>query len=276
MQSPTVTLSSGFALPLVGLGTSPMLGVPAARATASALEVGYRLIDTATRYGNELSVGMGIAHSGVDRREIVVQTKLAGGDHGFDEAINAAKESARRLRVSRLDVYLIHWPCPSLGRAVDSWNALLTLADEGFIKVPGVSNFREHHLQMLYDETGRWPEVNQIQCSPALARTRLRKFMHERGIAVQAWHPTGRREGLLGNEAVTTMARKYGRSPTQIALRWAVQQEISVIPKSSHVGRQRENLDLFDFALDDNDLARLATLDRGEGAARDPDVEEEF
>ncbi|MGC4933204.1 aldo/keto reductase [Gordonia sp. DT30] len=276
MEIPSVTLASGFSLPLVGLGTYDMLGMPCVQAVSHALDSGYRLLDTASRYSNERSVGLGIEESGVDRSEVIVATKLGGGDQGFDEAITAAKESARRLGVAYIDVYLIHWPCPSLGRTVDSWKALLTLADEGFIRVPGVSNFKEHQLQELYDETGRWPELNQIQCSPALARTELREFMRDNDIHAQAWHPTGRKDGMSGDATVIRLARKYGKSPTQIALRWAVQQGIGVVPKSSHKGRQLENIDLFGFELDADDLAALAELDRGEGAARNSDVEEEF
>lgn len=273
---PSVELNNGYSIPMVGLGTFDMLGRPGVGAVAGALRAGYRMVDTATRYSNERSVGLGLRESGVPRDEVVVQTKLGGGDQGFDEAINAAKDSARRLGVDHIDVYLIHWPCPSLGRTVDSWKALLTLADEGFIRTAGVSNFKQHHLQMLYDETGRWPALNQIQCSPALARTELREFMTEKGIHAQAWHPTGRKEGMLGEAVVIRLARKYGKSPTQIALRWAVQHGVSVVPKSSHLGRQRENADVFDFHFDAEDLAALAALDRGEKAARDSDVEEEF
>ncbi|MDL9947233.1 aldo/keto reductase [Gordonia sp. ABSL11-1] len=276
MDIPSVELNNGYSIPMVGLGTFDMLGRPGVSAVAGALRAGYRLLDTASRYSNERSVGLGLRESGVDRDEVVVQTKLGGGDQGFDEAINAATDSARRLGVDHIDVYLIHWPCPSLGRTVDSWKALLTLADEGFIRTAGVSNFKQHHLQMLYDETGRWPALNQIQCSPALARTELRDFMEEKGIHAQAWHPTGRKEGMLGEAAVIKLARKYGKSPTQIALRWSVQHGIGVVPKSSHTGRQLENADLFDFQFDTDDLSALAALDRGEKAARDSDVEEEF
>ena len=260
----------------MGLGTHGMLGMGAVNAVSRALESGYRLLDTAPRYANERSVGWGIEAADIDRSEVVIQTKLGGGDQGFDEAINAAKESARRLGISTIDVYLIHWPCPSLGRMVESWKALLTLADEGFVAVPGVSNFKEHHLQALFDATGRWPEINQIQCSPALMRTEVREFMRDKGIHAQAWHPTGRKQGLYAAATVQRIARKWGKSPTQICLRWAVQHDIGVIPKSSHVGRQVENADIFDFTLDGEDLAALATFDRGETEARDSDVEEEF
>lgn len=275
-ESNRVELSTGFSIPLIGLGTSQMAGRSNAAAVASALRAGYRMIDTASRYSNERSVGIGLRESGVPRDSVVVQTKLGGGDHGFDEAINAAQESARRLGVDHIDIFLIHWPCPSLGRTVDSWRALLTLADEGFIRTAGVSNFNRRQLQALYDETGRWPALNQIKCSPAFGRSELREFMADKGIHAQAWSPTGRKDGLLADAVVIRLARKYGKSPAQITLRWAVQQEISVIPKSSHTGRQVENADLFDFELDDDDIAELDTLDRGERAAPDSEVEEQF
>lgn len=276
MNIPSVTLNNGFDLPLVGLGTYELMGPAGVAAVAGALRRGYRMVDTASRYANELAVGLGIEESGVDRSEVVVATKLGGGDQGFDETINAAKESARRLGVHYIDVYLIHWPCPSLDRMVQSWEAMLTLADEGFIKVPGVSNFKPHQLQTLYEATGQWPQLNQIQCNPSLARRESRRFMAERGIHAQAWHPTGRKEKLFGNPLIRELARKHGRSPSQISLRWAVQQGISVVPKSSHPGRQTENADLFGFHLDEEDMAALAELDRGEGAARDSDIEEEY
>lgn len=272
----SVELSNGFELPLVGLGTYAMLGRSCVRSVGQALRSGYRLVDTASRYSNELSVGMGIADSGVDRDEVVVQTKVGGGDHGFDETINAAKESARRLGVDHIDVYLIHWPCPSLGRTVETWRALLTLADEGYVRVPGVSNFNQRQLQLLYDETGHWPELNQIKCSPAFVRSELRAFMADKGIHAQAWRPTGRKDGLLVDPEVARIARNFGRTPSQVVLRWAVQQGIGVIPKSSHRGRQEENADLFDFTLDAADMAALSALDRGEAAAPDSEVEEEF
>lgn len=273
---PSTELSSGYSLPLVGLGTYPMLGPPCADMVATALRSGYRLLDTASRYANERSVGQGIAESGSQRDEVIVQTKLGGGDHGYDPTINAAKDSARRLGLDHLDVFLIHWPCPSLGRTVESWKAMLTLAEEGFIRVPGVSNFKAHHLQMLYDATGVWPQVNQIQCSPLLARTELREFMSDKGIHAQAWHPTGRKEGLLDEPVMRELAGKHGKSTTQIALRWAVQHDIGVVPKSADPGRQQENTELFDFTLDTDDLAQLNALDQGEAAARDSDVIEEY
>ncbi|MEH3157359.1 MAG: aldo/keto reductase [Gordonia paraffinivorans] len=276
LDIPTAPLTDAPPIPLVGLGTYKLLGRPGAEAVATAIRCGYRMIDTATRYSNEKCVGIGIADSGVDRDEITVVTKLGGGDHGFDPTVTAARESARRLGVDRIDVYLIHWPCPSLGLTVETWKAMLTLVDDGLVRAAGVSNFTADQLQMLFDETGRWPVLNQIQCSPALPRQDLRAFMSERGIHAQAWSPTGRTEGVLDDTRVQAIADAHGRSPIQVALRWSVQQGIGVIPKSADPDRQVQNADLFGWELTDDDMASLARLDLGESAARDPHVDEEF
>ncbi|MGZ8178026.1 aldo/keto reductase [Williamsia sp. SKLECPSW1] len=276
LEIPTVPLTDARSIPLVGLGTYKLLGRPGAEAVATAIRSGYRMIDTATRYSNERCVGIGIDDSGVDRDEITVVTKLGGGDHGLDPTITAARESARRLGTSRIDVYLIHWPCPSLGLTVETWRAMLTLVDDGLVGAAGVSNFTVDQLQMLFDETGRWPVLNQIQCSPALPRQELRAFMAEKGIHAQAWSPTGRTEGVLDDERVARIANAHGRSPIQVALRWSVQQGIGVIPKSADPERQIDNASLFDWSLTDDDMAVLAGLDLGEAAARDPHIDEEF
>ncbi|GAA2058575.1 aldo/keto reductase [Williamsia deligens] len=273
---PTAPLTDAPPIPLVGLGTYKLLGRPGADAVATAIRSGYRLIDTATRYSNEKCVGIGIADSGVDRDDVTVITKLGGGDHGFDPTIVAARESARRLGVDRIDVYLIHWPCPSLGLTVETWRAMLSLVDDGLVGAAGVSNFTVDQLQMLFDETGRWPVLNQIQCSPALPRRELRAFMTERGIHAQAWSPTGRTEGVLDDERVAGIAKAHGRSPIHVVLRWAVQQGIGVIPKSADAERQVHNASLFDFVLTDEDMTELEGLDLGEAAARDSHVDEEF
>lgn len=276
LEIPTTPLSDAPPIPVVGLGTYKLLGRPGAEAVASAIRSGYRLVDTATRYSNEMCVGIGVAESGVDRDDVTVITKLGGGDHGFDPTIIAARESLRRLRLDRIDVFLIHWPCPSLGRTVETWRAMLTLVDDGLVRAAGVSNFTVDQLQMLHDETGRWPVLNQIQCSPALPRQRLRAFMSERGIHAQAWSPTGRGEGVLDDERVRRIAEAHDRSPIQVALRWSVQQGIGVIPKSADPDRQVHNASLFDFTLSDDDMRVLSGLDLGEAAARDSHVDEEF
>ncbi|MBE7160233.1 MAG: aldo/keto reductase [Williamsia herbipolensis] len=273
---PTAPLTDAPPIPLVGLGTYKLLGRPGAEAVATAIRSGYRLVDTATRYSNERSVGIGIAESGVARDDVTVITKLGGGDHGFDPTVTAARESARRLGVDRIDVFLIHWPCPSLGLTLETWRAMLALVDDGVVRAAGVSNFTVDQLQMLFDETGRWPVLNQIQCSPALPRQELRAFMAQNGIHAQAWSPTGRTEGVLDDERVTAIAEEYGRSPIQVALRWSVQQGIGVIPKSADPERQVHNASLFDWELRDDDMASLAGLDLGESAARDSHVDEEF
>lgn len=273
---PTAPLTDAPPIPLVGLGTYKLLGRPGAEAVATAIRSGYRLVDTATRYSNERSVGIGIAESGVGRDDVTVITKLGGGDHGFDPTITAARESARRLGVDRIDVFLIHWPCPSLGLTLETWRAMLALVDDGVVRAAGVSNFTVDQLQMLFDETGRWPVLNQIQCSPALPRQELRGFMAQNGIHAQAWSPTGRTEGVLDDERVTAIAKEHGRSPIQVALRWSVQQGIGVIPKSADPERQVHNASLFDWELTDDDMASLAGLDLGDSSARDSHVDEEF
>ncbi|GAA1876288.1 aldo/keto reductase [Williamsia serinedens] len=273
---PTAPLTDAPPIPLVGLGTYKLLGRPGAEAVATAIRSGYRLVDTATRYSNERSVGIGIAESGVARDDVTVITKLGGGDHGFDPTVTAARQSARRLGVDRIDVFLIHWPCPSLGLTLETWRAMLALVDDGVVRAAGVSNFTVDQLQMLFDETGRWPVLNQIQCSPALPRQELRAFMAQNGIHAQAWSPTGRTEGVLDDDRVTAIAEAHGRSPIQVALRWSVQQGIGVIPKSADPDRQVHNASLFDWELRDDDMASLAGLDLGESAARDSHVDEEF
>lgn len=273
---PTAPLAGPPPIPLVGLGTYKLLGRPGAEAVATAIRSGYRLIDTATRYSNERCVGIGVAESGVDRDDITVITKLGGGDHGHDPTITAARESARRLGVDRIDLFLIHWPCPSLGLTVETWRAMLELVDDGLVRAAGVSNFTVDQLQMLFDETGRWPVLNQIQCSPALPRQELRAFMAQNGIHAQAWSPTGRTEGVLDDARVQRIADAHGRSAIQIALRWSVQQGIGVIPKSADPDRQVHNASLFDWELSDDDMALLAELDLGESSARDSHVDEEF
>jgi 2,5-diketo-D-gluconate reductase A len=274
--APTTTLPDGSTIPLIGFGTSGIKGTGAAEDIASALAGGYRLIDTAAQYGNEASVGEGIRRSDVDRGELVVTTKVAGGDQGREATRTGVAESARRLGLEQIDLVLIHWPNPSRGLALDTWRTLLDLRSEGLIAHAGVSNFRPEQLQALFDATGQWPEVNQIQLSPALARTEAVAFHREHGIVTEAWGPLGGREGLGEQFAIRKVAAKHGASTAQVALRWAVDQDIVVIPKSSSPERQQANLDLSGLTLDDADRELLATLDLGEDEAWDSRVHEEW
>ena len=276
LRIPTIALNTGHALPLLGLGTWPLNDDEAAGAVAAALAQGYRLVDTAARYGNEAGVGRGIAAAGVPRAELFVTTKLRGRDHGYAETKAALRRSLEALGLDYVDLFLIHWPLPRVAKYVDSYRAILDLMGEGLVRSAGVSNFKRHHLQRLIDETGMAPAVDQIQLSPALPRPAIRAYLAEHGIATQAWSPLGRPEGVPDAPLVAALAAKYGRTPAQIILRWHVQQGISAIPKSADPGRQRENAMVFDFALEAGEVAALATLDVGEAVARDADTHEIF
>jgi 2,5-diketo-D-gluconate reductase A len=276
LQIPTITLNTGHAMPLIGLGTWPLNDDEATAAVSAVLAQGYRLIDTAARYENEVGVGRGIAAAGVAREELFVTTKLRGRDHGYDETRAALLRSLEKLGLGYVDLFLIHWPLPRVNKYVESYRAILDLVAEGRVRSAGVSNFKAHHLQQLIDETGVAPALDQIQLSPALPRAELRAYLAAHGIAAQAWSPLGVPEGVPDAAIVAELAAKYGRTPAQIILRWHVQQGIGAIPKSADPGRQRENARVFDFALTEGEIAALTALDRGEASARDADTHEIF
>ncbi len=276
LSIPTTAFRDGAPVPLIGFGTSGMKGTGAVEAVAAALTAGYRLIDTAAQYGNEAAVGEGVRTSGIDRDEVLVTTKVAGGDQGREAARRGVEESARRLGLERIDIVLIHWPNPSRGLALDTWRTLLDLRSEGLVTHVGTSNFRPEQLTELHDATGEWPEINQIQLSPALQRTAAVEFHREHGILTEAWGPLGGREGLAEQFALRRVAERHGVDPSQVSLRWAVDQGVIVIPKSTQPERQRRNASLEQVRLDDEDRALLATLDLGEDAAWDSHVHEEW
>ena len=273
---PTTSLADGTPFPLLGLGTGSPKGPDGAEVVAAALREGYRLVDTAAQYGNEAAVGEGIRRSGVDPAEVLVTTKIAGGDQGREAARQGFAESLRRLGLPSAALLLIHWPNPSRGLALDTWRTLIDLKEEGLAQHIGVSNFRPEQLQELFDATGVWPEVNQIQLSPALPRQGSLAFHREHGIVTEAWGPLGGREGLGEQFALRRVAEKHGVSTSQISLRWAVDQDIVVIPKSQDPTRQRTNATLEGISLDDEDRALLASLDLGEDAAWDSREHEEW
>ena len=273
---PTTRLRDGTSIPLIGLGTYALQGPQGVRSMVAALEMGYRLLDTAAQYANEAAVGEAIKVSGIPREELIVTTKVAGGDQGRNAARRGVEGSLRRLNLVRCDLVLIHWPNPSRGLAGETWQTLLDLRDEGLVAHIGVSNFSPAQLTELYDATGEWPELNQIQLSPALPRQASVAFHAERGILTQAWGPLGQREGLMNQFVMKKVAARHGVQPEQVALRWAVDQGVIVIPKSSDPARQRTNADLGALRLDEEDRALLATLDLGEGAAWDSTVHEEW
>lgn len=265
MTAPPLTLNDGSSLPAVGLGTYPMLGQEAERAVATALEEGYRLLDTASFYGNEAAVGRGLRLSGVPRDEVTLVSKLRGSDHAFDAALAAGRASARALGVDRLDLYLIHWPNPSRGLFVDAWRALVRLRDEGIVRSIGVSNFEADHLERVVDATGVVPAVNQIELHPEFTQLGLRTVHDALGIRTMAWSPLGRGHLALDTGAVAAAADAHGVSIHQVVLRWHFQQRVIPIPKSASAARQRQNLDLDGFVLDEHEMAGISARDRVEG-----------
>ncbi|WP_369194219.1 aldo/keto reductase [Streptomyces djakartensis] len=272
---PTHTLNDGTALPALGLGTWPLGDDEAQTAVVSALQAGYRLIDTATNYRNETGVGRAVASGVVPREEIVVTTKLPGRHHGYEETLASFEESRTRLGLEYVDLYLIHWPLPRRDRYVDSWKAMVKLRDDGLVRSIGVSNFTPAHIERLEKETGVLPSVNQIELHPFLPQDELRAFHSGRNIVTESWSPLGRGTSLLEDPALARIAGTHGVTPGQVVLRWHIQLGAVPIPKSADPERQRANLDVFGFELSADDMAAVA--DRAHRrVGGDPEVHEEF
>ncbi|MBX3100615.1 MAG: aldo/keto reductase [Salinibacterium sp.] len=266
---PSLLLNDGNSIPQVGFGTWPLTGEDAAAAVSAALEVGYRHVDTARKYNNEGSVGEGIRRSGVDRADIYITTKLDGEFQGDDRAIEGLRGSLELLGTDYVDLLLIHWPLPGRGEFVSTWRTFERLRAEGLARSIGVSNFTPAHLDILLAETDVVPAINQIQLSPVIQRREQRAYNEAHGIVTESWSPI---MGVLDEAVVKEVAEKHGRTPAQVVLRWHVQNELVVIPKSVDPSRMAENLDIFDFSLDPGDLAKLDTLDGGPDAGVDSDT----
>jgi diketogulonate reductase-like aldo/keto reductase len=260
---PTVALNDGHALPAIGLGTYAMVGERGIRSLLSGLQAGYRLLDTALKYGNEAEVGEAVRRSPVPREEIVVTTKLAGRHHGYDQTLAGFAVSMANLGLEQLDLYLIHWPLPRLDRYVDSWRAMIRLRDEGRVRSIGVSNFGAEHLDRPITETGVTPAVNQVELHPAFPQAPLRAVDAARGIVTQSWSPLAEGRSFAGNGVVTRIARAHGVTAAQVVLRWNVQLGAVPVPRSADPGRQRENLDVFGFVLSDAEMAAIDGLATG-------------
>lgn len=276
MSIPAIPLNTGATIPQVGAGTWPLDDAEAADVVAAAIEVGYRHIDTAHRYGNERGVGEGLRRSGIPREEVFVTTKLDGEWQGEDRAIAGLRGGLERLGLDYVDLLLIHWPLPARDQYVSTWRTFEKLHADGLARAIGVSNFLPEHLDRLAAETDVVPAVNQIQISPAIPRTAQRAYDAAHGIVTQSWSPLGGRSGaraLLAEPAVLRVAERQGRTPAQVVLRWHVQQGLVVIPKSSDRQRLAQNLDLFSFELSAEDVADLATLDAGPDAGVDSRVD---
>lgn len=272
---PTVTLNDGTSFPELGLGTYRLRGEEGIDAMVAAIENGYRLLDSAVNYENETEVGEAVRRSGI-RDELIVTTKVPGRDHGFDETVRSAQGSLERLGLDRIDLYLIHWPNPSVGKYVDTYRAMLALRDEGKVGSVGVSNFTEEMLTRLIDETGVAPAVNQVEMHPYFPQQALRAFHTAHGIRTESWSPLARRSELLSEKVLVDIAAAHGVTPTQAVLRWHVQLSSTPIPKSSQPSRLIENADVFGFSLTDEELAAISALERGRLWDGDPNTHEEM
>lgn len=268
--APTVVLANGVAMPQLGLGTWPMNDAEAAIAVANALDIGYRLIDTAENYGNESGVGEGIRRSGVSRPEIFVTSKFNRQWHSIEGARAACEASLKRLGLDYIDLLLVHWPNPDQDRYVDAFHGLVRLLDAGLVRAIGTSNFKPAHLQKLF-EHGLTPHVNQIQLDPYHGRGDLVKIHQSSNIVTEAWSPLGRGGRMLVDPAITRVAERHDCTPAQIVLRWHTQQGFVPVPKSADRARQAENLDVFGFALSADEMAALSGLDRLDPAMLDAD-----
>jgi 2,5-diketo-D-gluconate reductase A len=264
MTQPFLTLNNGARMPQLGLGTWQTPDAEAAAVVRTALDAGYRLIDTAAVYDNEVSVGAGLRAAGLPREQVFVTTKLWNSQQGFDKALSAFDESLARLQLDYVDLYLIHWPVPSHDHYLDTWRALIRLKEEGRARSVGVSNFQVPHLERIIGETGVTPAVNQIELHPDFQQQALMAFHVLHGIRTQSWSPLGQGT-LLQNKTIRAMAKKHQKTPAQIIIRWHLERELLVIPKSIHADRIKENFAVFDFSLDAEDTAQLTLMDNPKG-----------
>lgn len=261
-------MNDGNSIPQVGLGVWQTPPEDTERAVATALEAGYRHVDTAAAYQNEREVGQALKTSGVPREDVFITTKLWNADQGYDTTLSAFDKSMQRLGLDYLDLYLIHWPMPAKGAFVETFKAFVHLREQGRIRSIGVSNFEPEHLRELVDATGIVPAVNQIELHPLLQQEELREVHAQMGIATEAWSPLGQ-GSLLSNETVVSVADAHGKTPAQVLIRWHMQLGNIVIPKSVTPERIVSNFDVFDFELSEQDMASVSTL--GDGTRLGPD-----
>ncbi|MGF6823165.1 2,5-diketo-D-gluconate reductase A [Microbacterium sp. ZKA21] len=269
MTIPTLSLNDGHSIPQLGYGVFKVDPADTERAVSEALEVGYRHIDTAAIYGNEEGVGAAIASSGIPRDELFITTKLWNDRHDGEEPHAAIAQSLEKLGLDRVDLYLVHWPTPAKENYVNAWQKLIEIRQQGLARSIGVSNFLVPHLERIVAETQVIPAVDQIELHPAYQQREVTTWASEHGIRIESWGPLGQgKYDLFGTQAVTEAATAHGKSPAQVVLRWHLQKDFIVFPKSVHPERLRENIDVFDFTLSDAEVDAIDALDPLDGTGR--------
>lgn len=272
-EVPMMTLNNGVQIPQLGLGVwQAKQGDEVERAVTVALETGYRLIDTAAAYGNEAGVGKAIKASGIPRDHVFITTKLWNANHAYDDALRAFDESVTKLDSDYIDLYLIHWPLPMEGKFIEAWSALERLYQEKRVRAIGVSNFKPQHLDALLKEATTVPTVNQIELHPLFQQVETRTYCDTHDIIVESWSPLMQGGDALEHPIITKLAQAHGKTPAQIILRWHVQSDLIVIPKSVTPERIRENFAVFDFALSEDDMAAIRAIDEDRRIGADPDT----
>ncbi|WP_313235615.1 aldo/keto reductase [Sporosarcina ureae] len=276
----SMRLNDGTSLPSIGFGTVKVKGAQGIVSTLTAIEAGYRLIDTSTNYNNEGMVGEAVQRSSVPREELMISSKLPGASHDYERAILMIQESLYRIGIDYFDKYLIHWPLPKQDQYVEAWKALVDAQKFGLIKTIGVSNFLPEHLERIIEETGVTPATNQIERHPYFNNNELVEYNKSRGIVTEAWSPLGRElNDVLENETIVSIAKKYNKEPAQIIIRWNLQNDILTVVKSSNYAHQKANLTVFDFELTEEDIRQIDSLDKGEAGrveGQHPNEYEEF
>lgn len=277
---PSIRLNDGTSLPSTGFGTVNINGAQGVTSVLSAIEAGYRLIDTSTNYNNEGMVGEAIRRSSIPREELMISSKLPGHSHEYDKAILMIQESLYRIGLDYFDKYLIHWPLPKQGKYEEAWQALVDAQKFGLIKTIGVSNFLPVHLERIIEKTGVTPATNQIERHPYFNNNELVEYNKSRGILTEAWSPLGREiNDVLTNDTIGSIAEKYNKEPAQIIISWNSQNGVLPIVKSSSYEHQQANLDVFDFELSREDIQTIHSLDKGEAGrveGQHPNEYEEF
>lgn len=275
---PVIELNDGHKIPAIGFGTYALNGAAGAEKISNAIDMGYRLIDTAFNYENEGAVGRAVSQSGVPREKLLISSKLPGRHHAYKEAITTIEESLYRAGLDYYDFYLIHWPNPKVDLYVEAWQAMIEARKRGLIRSIGVSNFLPEHIQRLIQETGVAPSLNQIELHPHFDNDALRTWNREQGIVTESWSPLGRGSSILENEQIAQIGQAYNKSISQVILRWHVQLGSVPIPKAASAEHQRNNLNIFDFELTEDEMAVISGLSSPSGRIddQDPATYEEF